>query len=106
MPRKLHLAVAVYGVGGPGQHGLWKDARVPDNASTDIRYYIKTAQVAEQALFDALFIVDSQFINATYPSQKPGLFRTSYEGDTLRENLGLPFPVNRHTLERETPAEP
>ena len=68
MPRKLHLAVAVYGVGGPGQHGLWKDPRVPRNASTDINYYIKTAQVAEQALFDALFIVDSQFINATYPS--------------------------------------
>jgi alkanesulfonate monooxygenase SsuD/methylene tetrahydromethanopterin reductase-like flavin-dependent oxidoreductase (luciferase family) len=68
MPRKLHLAVAVYGVGGPGQHGLWKDPRVPNNASTDIRYYIKTAQIAEQALFDALFIVDSQFINATYPS--------------------------------------
>jgi Luciferase-like monooxygenase len=68
MPRKLHLAVAVYGVGGPGQHGLWKDPRVPSNASTDINYYVKTAQVAEQALFDALFIVDSQFINATYPS--------------------------------------
>ena len=68
MPRQLHLAVAVYGVGGPGQHGLWKDPRVPKNASIDINYYIKTAQVAEQALFDALFIVDSQFINPTYPS--------------------------------------
>jgi FMN-dependent oxidoreductase (nitrilotriacetate monooxygenase family) len=68
MPRQLHLAVAVYGVGGPGQHGLWKDPRVPNNASIDINYYIKTAQVAERALFDALFIVDSQFINPTYPS--------------------------------------
>src|ERR1700678_4545331 len=68
MPRKLHLAVAVYGVGGPGQHGLWKDPRVPSNASIDINYYIKTAQVAERALFDALFVVDSQFINPTYPS--------------------------------------
>lgn len=68
MSRKLHLAVAVYGVGGPGQHGLWKDPRVPTNASVDIRYYIKQAQIAEQALFDALFIVDSQFINPTYPS--------------------------------------
>jgi FMN-dependent oxidoreductase (nitrilotriacetate monooxygenase family) len=67
-PRQLHLAVAVYGVGGPGQHGLWKDPRVPKDASIDIKYYIRTAQLAEQALFDALFIVDSQFINATYPS--------------------------------------
>jgi alkanesulfonate monooxygenase SsuD/methylene tetrahydromethanopterin reductase-like flavin-dependent oxidoreductase (luciferase family) len=30
--------------------------------------------------------------------QKRGLFRTEYEGDTLRDSLGLPFPVNRHTL--------
>lgn len=28
--------------------------------------------------------------------QRRGLFRTEYEGRTLRENLGLPQPVNRH----------
>jgi hypothetical protein len=28
--------------------------------------------------------------------QRRGLFRTEYEGATLRENLGLPRPVNRH----------
>ncbi|QAY66988.1 LLM class flavin-dependent oxidoreductase [Paenibacillus protaetiae] len=28
--------------------------------------------------------------------QKRGLFRTEYEGTTLREHLGLPFPVNRY----------
>jgi FMN-dependent oxidoreductase (nitrilotriacetate monooxygenase family) len=28
--------------------------------------------------------------------QSRGLFRTEYEGKTLRENLGLPFPANRH----------
>jgi hypothetical protein len=58
MPRKLHLAVAVYGVGGPGAGDV-----VP-------------------------------------LLQKGGLFRTEYEGDTLRESLGLPFPVNRHRLDR------
>jgi FMN-dependent oxidoreductase (nitrilotriacetate monooxygenase family) len=58
----------VYGVGGPGQHGLWKDPRVPTNASIDIDYYIQLAQAAERALFDALFIVDSQFINPSYPA--------------------------------------
>jgi len=67
-PRKVRLAVSAYGVGGPGQHGLWKDPRVPNDASIDIRYYIRQAQLAEQALFDAYFIVDSQFINASYPS--------------------------------------
>jgi FMN-dependent oxidoreductase (nitrilotriacetate monooxygenase family) len=68
MSRKVRLAVSAYGVGGPGQHGLWKDPRVAKNASIDIDYYIKLAKTAEQALFDAFFIVDSQFINATYPS--------------------------------------
>ncbi|WP_326570643.1 NtaA/DmoA family FMN-dependent monooxygenase [Actinacidiphila glaucinigra] len=68
MSRRIHLALHPYGVGGPGQHGLWKDARVAKNASTDINYYIAQAKAAEHALFDALFIVDSQFINATYPA--------------------------------------
>jgi FMN-dependent oxidoreductase (nitrilotriacetate monooxygenase family) len=68
MSRKLHLALHPYGVGGPGQHGLWKDPRVAKNASIDIDYYIQQAKAAEHALFDALFIVDSQFINATYPA--------------------------------------
>ncbi|MFE2092150.1 LLM class flavin-dependent oxidoreductase [Streptomyces sp. NPDC059460] len=68
MSRKIHLALHPYGVGGPGQHGLWKDPRVAKNASIDINYYIQQAQAAEHALFDALFIVDSQFINSTYPA--------------------------------------
>jgi len=68
LSRTLHLALSAYGVGGPGQHGLWKDPQVPKNASIDIRYYIKQATIAESALFDAFFIVDSQFINATYPA--------------------------------------
>ncbi|MER6272344.1 LLM class flavin-dependent oxidoreductase [Streptomyces sp900105755] len=68
MSRKIHLALHPYGVGGPGQHGLWKDPRIAKNASVDINYYIRLAQAAEHALFDALFIVDSQFINATYPA--------------------------------------
>jgi FMN-dependent oxidoreductase (nitrilotriacetate monooxygenase family) len=28
--------------------------------------------------------------------QRRGLFRRGYEGKTLRENLGLPFPISRH----------
>jgi hypothetical protein len=38
--------------------------------------------------------------------QKRGVFRTEYEGDTLRANLGLPVPANRHTLERLTADAP
>ena len=32
--------------------------------------------------------------------QRRGLFRTEYEGRTLHENLGLPFPTNRHAAAR------
>ncbi|OLP46720.1 LLM class flavin-dependent oxidoreductase [Rhizobium oryziradicis] len=36
------------------------------------------------------------FIDLVVPElQRRGLFRTAYEGRTLRENLGLPFPQNR-----------
>jgi alkanesulfonate monooxygenase SsuD/methylene tetrahydromethanopterin reductase-like flavin-dependent oxidoreductase (luciferase family) len=38
------------------------------------------------------------FVDLIVPElQRRGLFRTAYEGTTLRENLGLPFPVNRWT---------
>ncbi|WKU07175.1 NtaA/DmoA family FMN-dependent monooxygenase [Micromonospora sp. HUAS LYJ1] len=67
MTRQIRLALRAYGVGGPGQHGLWKDPRVPNNASIDIDWYIAQAKAAEHATFDALFIVDSQFIDASYP---------------------------------------
>jgi len=36
------------------------------------------------------------FINLVVPElQRRGIFRTEYEGTTLRENLGLPFPQNQ-----------
>ena len=37
------------------------------------------------------------FVDGTVPElQRRGLFRTEYEGTTLRENLGLPFRTSRH----------
>jgi alkanesulfonate monooxygenase len=39
----------------------------------------------------------SDFTRAVVPElQRRGLFRTDYEGTTLRENLGLPRPANRY----------
>jgi alkanesulfonate monooxygenase len=38
-----------------------------------------------------------EFVDQVVPElQRRGLFRTEYEGRTLRENLGLPRPPNRH----------
>ena len=40
----------------------------------------------------------AEFVEHVVPElQRRGLFRTEYEGATLRDNLGLPKPVNRHT---------
>ena len=44
----------------------------------------------------------TDFIDLVIPElQRRGLFRTAYEGQTLRENLGLPFPQNRHTAAKD-----
>ncbi|WP_207100284.1 LLM class flavin-dependent oxidoreductase [Paracoccus shandongensis] len=43
----------------------------------------------------------TDFVDLVIPElQRRGLFRTAYEGRTLRQNLGLPFPVNRHASAR------
>ncbi|KQY82657.1 monooxygenase [Paenibacillus sp. Root52] len=40
------------------------------------------------------------FVDLVVPVlQERGLFRTEYEQDTLRGNLGLPIPLNRYSLE-------
>jgi alkanesulfonate monooxygenase len=37
------------------------------------------------------------FVEKVVPElQRRGVYRTAYEGATLRENLGLPRPPNRH----------
>ncbi|MET3287469.1 UNVERIFIED_CONTAM: FMN-dependent oxidoreductase (nitrilotriacetate monooxygenase family) [Brevibacillus sp. OAP136] len=47
----------------------------------------------------------NDFIQYVVPIlQERGLFRTEYEHDTLRGNLGLPIPANRYTIERESRA--
>ncbi|WP_336780368.1 LLM class flavin-dependent oxidoreductase [Paenibacillus illinoisensis] len=43
----------------------------------------------------------ADFVDLVVPVlQERGLFRTEYEHETLRENLGLEIPRNRYTLER------
>lgn len=41
-----------------------------------------------------------EFVDLVIPElQRRGLFRTAYEGRTLRENLGLARPQNQHLLQ-------
>ncbi|MFC4777956.1 LLM class flavin-dependent oxidoreductase [Paenibacillus sp. GCM10023252] len=46
------------------------------------------------------------FVDLVVPIlQERGVFRTEYEGDTLRGNLGIPVPENRYTKERKSQTE-
>ncbi len=65
--RQLKLGGAVIGVGGPGQQNTWLDPEIPGNASVDIGWYIERARQLEEACFDFVFIVDSQFITPASP---------------------------------------
>jgi FMN-dependent oxidoreductase (nitrilotriacetate monooxygenase family) len=66
--RTLKLGAVLLGVGGPGQHHTWLSPEIPGDASVDVRWYIARAQQAEAALFDHVFIVDSQFITPDSPN--------------------------------------
>ena len=40
------------------------------------------------------------FVNLAIPElQKRGLFRTEYEGNMLRDHLGLPYPKSRYAMQ-------
>jgi FMN-dependent oxidoreductase (nitrilotriacetate monooxygenase family) len=59
-PRQLHLGAILEGVGM--DHTAWRHPDVPGDASIDIDWYIANAQLAEDAKFDLVFVVDSPFI--------------------------------------------
>jgi alkanesulfonate monooxygenase len=49
----------------------------------------------------------NDFVDLVVPElQRRGLFRTEYEGRTLRENLGVPRPVNRYAATKPRWAAP
>lgn len=65
--RQLKLGLVTYGVGGPGSPYLWLDEDIPLDASVNVNWYIEQARLAEEAKFDLIFIVDSQFITPDSP---------------------------------------
>ena len=65
--RQLKLGAVTMGAGGPGAHYQWLDPEIPGDASVNINWYIEQARLAEQAKFDLIFIVDSQFITPDSP---------------------------------------
>ncbi len=56
-------------------------------------------------LFESLPYQLDVFVDQVVPIlQARGLLRQDYEGATLRDNLGLPFAVNRYTAQRRIKA--
>lgn len=66
-PRQIKLGAILTGTGGPGDQKRWLDPEIPGDASVDIDWYIEYARLAEEAKFDLVFIVDSQFITPHSP---------------------------------------
>ncbi|MEX5585900.1 LLM class flavin-dependent oxidoreductase [Pseudomonas urmiensis] len=66
--RQIKLGALTMGCGGPGRHNLWLDPELPADASANIDWYIDIARQVEAALFDLMFIVDSQYITPGSPS--------------------------------------
>jgi alkanesulfonate monooxygenase SsuD/methylene tetrahydromethanopterin reductase-like flavin-dependent oxidoreductase (luciferase family) len=67
MARQLKLGIAPTPTGGPGKHFQWLDPQIPGDASVDVDHYIEVARLAEDAKFDFVFIVDSNFITPDSP---------------------------------------
>jgi FMN-dependent oxidoreductase (nitrilotriacetate monooxygenase family) len=65
--RQLKLGLVTTGVGGPGESNRWLDPDIPLDASVDIDWYITVVRQAEEAKFDLVFIVDSQYITKDSP---------------------------------------
>ena len=75
---------------------IWSEIpRSPGHA-----FYDRLQMLLRDAGFDA-------FVDGVVPIlQKRGVFRSEYEGETLRENLGLPAPVNQYVEHPERHVEP
>ncbi|OUJ12585.1 NtaA/DmoA family FMN-dependent monooxygenase [Acetobacter sp. DsW_063] len=87
--RQLKLGLVPTGVGGPGNYNRWLDPEIPANASVDVNWFADVARQAEDAKFDWLFIVDSQFITPNSPPH----YLSRLEPLTLLSALAM---VTRH----------
>jgi FMN-dependent oxidoreductase (nitrilotriacetate monooxygenase family) len=65
--RTLKLGFAPTGNGGPGGGRRWLDHDIPTDASVNVDWFIDVARKVEEAKFDFVFIVDSQFITKDSP---------------------------------------
>jgi FMN-dependent oxidoreductase (nitrilotriacetate monooxygenase family) len=93
--RELYLWIA-------GARGHWQLVGTPSQIADELQSWFEN-EAADG--FNVMPPIQpgglSDFVTYVIPElQRRGLFRTAYEGRTLRENLGLARPVNRHVAKR------
>jgi alkanesulfonate monooxygenase len=95
------IAGRLGGYGGLGMVGT------PQMIADQIQEWLETgASDGFNVMFPYLPGGLDDFVNLVVPElQRRGLFRTEYEGKTLRENLGLPRPENRFFAAAKRAAE-
>jgi FMN-dependent oxidoreductase (nitrilotriacetate monooxygenase family) len=75
----------------------------PDRIADRLEAWVNSEGADGFVLFETMPGQLDLFVDHVVPLlQARGLFRTEYEGDTFRQNLGLPFPENRYTAARQT----
>ncbi|NHN88846.1 LLM class flavin-dependent oxidoreductase [Acetobacter conturbans] len=73
----------------------------PTQVADALQNWFETKGADGFNIFEALPGQLELFVEHVIPIlQDRGLFRREYEHETFRENLGVPFPVNRYTLNR------
>jgi FMN-dependent oxidoreductase (nitrilotriacetate monooxygenase family) len=65
--KQIKFGVVLTGAGGPGHPNTWLDEDLPLDSSVSVDWYTEYARLAEDAKFDLVFIVDSQFITPSSP---------------------------------------
>lgn len=89
-----------------GARGHWVVVGTPQKIADEIQNWFENGaadgfNVMPPVLPESL----NDFVDLVIPElQRRGLFRTEYEGTTLRENLGLDRPVNQFTVRKQKAA--
>lgn len=88
--RELYLQIA-------GARGHWQVVGTPAQIADELEErFLKGGADGFNAMAPTLPGGLDDFVDHVVPElRRRGLFRTEYEGRTLRENLGLPFPAHR-----------
>jgi alkanesulfonate monooxygenase SsuD/methylene tetrahydromethanopterin reductase-like flavin-dependent oxidoreductase (luciferase family) len=97
MSREERLTVRELAQHVGGSFGVMEMVGTPQTVADEMAQWLdEEACDGFNVMFSSLPEGLDQFVDLVVPElQRRGLFKTRYEGATLRENLGLPRPANR-----------